>query len=113
MPPSVQRLLDQLRNTPLSVHDSAWNLISWNPLWAALIGDPSAWRGKERNIAWRHFAGLPSRVTHTPEQQARFETALVSDLRSSGLPRSRVPTQRDEPGVCGAHDAPRHTTGGR
>ncbi|MFI6493787.1 helix-turn-helix transcriptional regulator [Streptomyces sp. NPDC050564] len=83
IPPSVQRLLDQLRNTPLSVHDAAWNLISWNPLWAALIGDPSAWRGRERNIAWRHFAGLPSRVTHTPEQQARFETALVSDLRSS------------------------------
>ncbi|MFK8909011.1 transcriptional regulator, partial [Streptomyces sp. YS-3] len=25
----------------------------------------------------------PTRVTHTPEQQARFETALVSDLRSS------------------------------
>ncbi|WAZ26670.1 helix-turn-helix transcriptional regulator [Streptomyces cinnabarinus] len=83
IPPSVQRLIDQLRNTPISVHDAAWNLISWNPLWAALIGDPSAWRGKERNIAWRHFTGLPSRVTHTPEQEARLETALVSDLRSS------------------------------
>ncbi|MFK8907868.1 helix-turn-helix domain-containing protein, partial [Streptomyces sp. YS-3] len=41
IPPSVQRLLDQLRATPLSVHDAAWNLISWNPLWAALLGDPS------------------------------------------------------------------------
>ena len=83
IPPSVQRLLDQLRHTPLSVHDASWNLILWNPLWAALVGDPSAWRGRECNIAWRHFTGLPSRVTHTRERQDRFETALVSDLRSS------------------------------
>jgi transcriptional regulator with XRE-family HTH domain len=83
IPPSVGRLLDQLRHTPLSVHDAAWNLISWNPMWAALTGDPSSWRGVERNVAWRHFADLPSRVAHTPSQQDRFETALVSDLRSS------------------------------
>ncbi|MGP3947699.1 helix-turn-helix transcriptional regulator [Streptomyces sp. 7N604] len=92
IPPSVQRLLDQLRHTPLSVHDASWNLISWNPLWAALVGDPSAWRGKERNIAWRHFTGLPSRATHTHEQQVRFEIALVSDLRSA---TARYP--RDKP----------------
>lgn len=83
IPPSVQRLIDQLNASPLSVHDAAWNLISWNPLWAALMGDPSPWRGKDRNIAWRHFTHLPTRVTHTPDQQNRLETALVSDLRSS------------------------------
>ncbi|WP_338017895.1 helix-turn-helix transcriptional regulator [Streptomyces taklimakanensis] len=83
VPPSVQRLLDQLNGSPLSVHDATWNLISWNPLWAALMGDPSPWRGKDRNIAWRHFTGRPTRVTHDPDQQDRFETALVSDLRSS------------------------------
>ncbi|MFD5259237.1 helix-turn-helix domain-containing protein [Streptomyces bobili] len=83
VPPSVQRLLDQLNGSPVSVHDAAWNLISCNPLWAALMGDPSPWRGKERNIAWRHFTRQPTRVAHTPDQQDRFETALVSDLRSS------------------------------
>ncbi|WP_228472865.1 helix-turn-helix transcriptional regulator [Streptomyces cyaneochromogenes] len=82
IPPSVQRLLDQLNGNPLSVHDAAWNLISCNPLWAALMGDPSPWRGKDRNIAWRHFTHLPTRVTHTPDQQNRLETALVCDLRS-------------------------------
>ncbi|NUK33854.1 helix-turn-helix domain-containing protein [Streptomyces lunaelactis] len=81
--PGVQRLLDQLRGTPFSVHDAAWNLISWNALWAALIGDPSASRGRERNVAWRHFTHLPTRVSHTPDEEARFETALVSDLRTS------------------------------
>ncbi|MFH8701365.1 helix-turn-helix domain-containing protein [Streptomyces chartreusis] len=83
IPPSVQRLIDQLNGSPLSVHDAAWNLISFNPLWAALMGDPSPWRGKDRNIAWRHFTHLPTRVTHTPDQEIQLEIALVSDLRSS------------------------------
>jgi transcriptional regulator with XRE-family HTH domain len=89
IPPGVRRLLDQLDGAPLSVHDAAWNLILWNPLWAALFGDASAQRGRERNIVWRHFAGLPSRVSHTPEQEARFEAAVVADLRSA---TARYPT---------------------
>lgn len=83
IPPGVRRLLDQLDGSPLSVHDAAWNLILWNPLWAALFGDASALRGRERNLVWRHFAGLPSRVSHTPEQEARFQAAVVSDLRAA------------------------------
>lgn len=83
IPPGVRRLLDQLDGAPLSVHDAAWNLILWNPLWAALFGVPSALRGRERNIVWRHFTGLPGRVSHTPEQQARFEAAVVADLRAA------------------------------
>ena len=83
IPPGVHRLLDQLNGTPLSVHDAAWNLILWNPLWSALFGDPSPQRGRERNIVWRHFAGLPDRVSHTPAQEARFEAAVVADLRAA------------------------------
>lgn len=44
IPASVQRLLDQLDGTPLSVYDGAWNLVRWNPLWAALFGDASEQR---------------------------------------------------------------------
>jgi hypothetical protein len=68
--------------SPLGVHDAAWNLIMWNPLWAALFGDASVLRGRERNIAWRHFAGLPSRFSLTPHQRDRFEAAVVADLRA-------------------------------
>ncbi|MEU3921050.1 helix-turn-helix transcriptional regulator [Streptomyces sp. NPDC029004] len=89
IPPGVRRLLDQLDGTPLSVHDAAWNLILWNPLWAALFGDASSLRGRERNIVWRHFAGLPSPVSHTPQQEARFEAAVVADLRAA---TARYPT---------------------
>jgi hypothetical protein len=82
VPPGVRRLLDHLDGAPLSVHDAAWNLIMWNPLWAALFGDASVLRGRERNIAWQQFTGLSSRVKLTPHQQARFEAAVVADLRT-------------------------------
>ncbi|MEV2243645.1 helix-turn-helix transcriptional regulator [Streptomyces sp. NPDC049970] len=81
--PGLRRLLDQLDGAPLSVHDAAWNLVEWNPAWAALFGDPSALRGRERNLVWRHFAGLPGRVRQTPEQRADFEATMVADLRAA------------------------------
>ncbi len=83
IPPGVRRLLDQLVGAPLSVYDAAWNLILWNPLWAALLGDPSALHGRERNIVWRHFTGPPSRISHIPEQAARFTAVMVGDLRAA------------------------------
>ncbi len=81
--PSVQRLLDQLTAVPVSVNDAAWNLIAWNPLWAALTGDPSTLTGRDRNVLWRHFTGQPARVVRTAEDEARFERSSVGDLRSA------------------------------
>ncbi|MFJ8887526.1 helix-turn-helix transcriptional regulator [Streptomyces sp. NPDC102402] len=83
IPPGLRRLLDQLNGTPLSVHDAAWNLLEWNPSWAALLGEPSAQRGRERNIAWRQFTGRYGYARPTPEQRAGFEAAMVADLRAS------------------------------
>lgn len=83
LPPHVQRLLEQLDGTPVSVYDAAWTLIAWNRLSAALLGDPSRLSKRERNVLWRHFAGLSGRVRHTPEQGARFEEAAVADLRAA------------------------------
>jgi transcriptional regulator with XRE-family HTH domain len=81
--PSVQRLLDRLVGTPVGVFDAAWTLLLANPLYAALMGDPSGWRGIERNGVWRNFLGPGSRVRHTPQEQRAFETALVADLRAT------------------------------
>jgi transcriptional regulator with XRE-family HTH domain len=81
--PGVQRLLDQLTAAPVSVNDAAWNLIAWNPLWAALTGDPSAQTGRDRNVLWRHFTGQPARVVRTAEDEARFEESSAADLRSA------------------------------
>jgi transcriptional regulator with XRE-family HTH domain len=81
--PSVQRLLDRLAGTPVGVYDAAWTLLLANPLYAALMGDPSPWRGIERNAVWRNFLGPGSRVRHTPHEQRAFETGLVADLRAT------------------------------
>lgn len=90
--PSVRRLLDQLDGTPLIVCDASWNLLLWNPLWSALFGDASVWRGRERNVAWRHFTGCPSRVRYTAEQESHFMRGIVGDLRAAA---ARYPADTD------------------
>ncbi|MFG2474561.1 helix-turn-helix transcriptional regulator [Streptomyces fagopyri] len=89
--PSVQRLLDRLTETPVAAYDAAWTLMVANPLYAALLGDPSGWRGQERNGVWRAFLGPAGRVRHTPRSRRTLETALVSDLRATA---TRYPADR-------------------
>jgi transcriptional regulator with XRE-family HTH domain len=81
--PGLQRLLDQLSGTPVSVYDASWMLLAWNPLWAALVGDPAGARGRDRNVLWRHFTGGSGRIIHTPEDEPRFEASAVADLRAA------------------------------
>ncbi|WP_248965094.1 helix-turn-helix transcriptional regulator [Sphaerisporangium perillae] len=81
--PSVQRLLDRLTGTPVAVYDASWTLLVANPPYAALMGDPSGWRGNQRNGVWRNLLGEGTRVRHTPQAQRAFEAALVADLRAA------------------------------
>ncbi|WP_216212153.1 helix-turn-helix transcriptional regulator [Amycolatopsis aidingensis] len=81
--PSVQRMLDRLVGTPVAVYDACWTLLVANPPYAALMGDPSGWRGHERNGVWRNFLGAGSRVRHTPESRSALEAAQVADLRTA------------------------------
>ncbi|GCD46002.1 helix-turn-helix transcriptional regulator [Streptomyces paromomycinus] len=87
--PGVQRLLDQMPSTPVGVYDAAWTLVAFNRLHAALLGDPSSLPQRDRNLVRQHFTGVPGPVRHTPDQQSRFETAVVFDLRSAS---TRYPT---------------------
>lgn len=86
--PSVQRLLDRLVDTPVGVSDAAMTLLVANPMYAALLGDPSDRRGFERNGVWRNFLGAPGRVRHTPEERRAFEIGAVAELRATA---SRYP----------------------
>jgi transcriptional regulator with XRE-family HTH domain len=81
--PSIQRLLDRLTGTPVAVYDAAWTLLVANPACAAVIGDPSGWRGFERNRVWRHFLGPGPRARRTPESLRASEVAMVADLRAA------------------------------
>ncbi len=89
--PSVQRMLDRLVGTPVGVYDAAWTLLVANPPYAALMGDPSGWRGYERNGVWRNLVGPGSRVRHTPESRRALEAAQVADLRVTA---ERYPADR-------------------
>ncbi|MFE3850259.1 helix-turn-helix domain-containing protein [Streptomyces griseorubiginosus] len=89
--PSVQRLLDRLVDTPVAVSDAAMTLLVANPMYAALLGDPSVLRGFERNGVWRNFTGMPTRVRHTPEERAAFEVGMVAELRATA---ARYPADR-------------------
>lgn len=90
--PSVQRLLDRLSRTPVAVYDAAWNLIVANQPYDALMGETASWRGIERNAVWRNLVGPGNRTVQTPEEQARFESLLVGDLR---LTAARYPADRE------------------
>lgn len=89
--PSVQRLLDRLVDTPVGVTDAAMTLLVANPMYAALMGDPSGRRGFERNGVWRNFMGAPTRVRHTPQETRAFEIGMVSELRTTA---TRYPADR-------------------
>ncbi|MBC2864857.1 helix-turn-helix domain-containing protein [Streptomyces mexicanus] len=123
VPPSVHRLLDRLAGTPVAVYDAAWTLLVANPPYTALMGEVA--QGRERNGVWRHFAGSGGRVVHTPEERRAFETALVSDLRTTAerypadhrlrdlIAELRARSDRFaelwDSGAVGAHEAARKT----
>ena len=84
-------MLDRLSHTPVVVYDASWTLVLANAPYDALMGETTTWHGLERNAVWRNVAGLPSRVVHTPQEQAEHEARLVADLR---LTASRYPADR-------------------
>jgi transcriptional regulator with XRE-family HTH domain len=82
--PGVQRMLDRLEDMPLVVFDAGWDLVAWNPLGAALLGDLEALSGRERNLAWREFLGAnPSRFRREDEETERFRREIVFDLHAA------------------------------
>jgi transcriptional regulator with XRE-family HTH domain len=92
--PGVQRLMDRLRDVPLAVHSAAWDLLEWNPLWAAITGDPEPLGMLERNVAWRHFVVGTDLIDFDEQHAEEFSDDLAADLREA---RGRYP---DDPGLA-------------
>jgi transcriptional regulator with XRE-family HTH domain len=78
----VRRLVDQLGATPAAVYDLCWNPVAWNPMWAAVNGDPLSRPARARNMMWGFMTGLPSRIKRDPAQAQRVQQVLVGDLRA-------------------------------
>jgi transcriptional regulator with XRE-family HTH domain len=92
--PSVQRLMDGFTDLPAVLLDAKCDVLAWNPLAAALLGDMSAVPPGQRNLVWQAFLGEPGRVEVDPEDRARLDRAIVSDLRRTA---ARYP---DDPGLA-------------
>ncbi|MEW2518508.1 MmyB family transcriptional regulator [Actinacidiphila alni] len=108
IPGSLYRIVDQLAGSPSAVYDATWQLLHWNPLFAAVFGDPAdaggdptdpgggptdPGAGDGRNVLVGQFLGEPRRVRQTADERAAFEESLVADLRAT---TSRYP---DDPGL--------------
>jgi transcriptional regulator with XRE-family HTH domain len=79
--PSVQRLMDRFTDLPVLLLDAKCDLLAWNPLAAALLGDVSAVPHAQRNVVWQAFLGDRGRIGASPEERERLDRAMVSDLR--------------------------------
>lgn len=93
--PGVQRMLDRLGDVPIGVFSAAWDLVWWNPMWAALTGDPSGQHGLDRNVVWRHFTHAPSVIDFDRVHAEEFSDDLTADLREAAGRYPDDPTLSD------------------
>lgn len=89
---SLHRIVDQLAGNPLAVYDATWQLLHWNPLFAATFGDPTVRGAGDRNVLVWQFLGELPRVRQTAAERTAFEESLVADLRAT---TSRYPDDPD------------------
>jgi transcriptional regulator with XRE-family HTH domain len=82
---SVHRLVDRLGDLPVMVISAKGDILAWNALAAALVGDWSRFPVRERNINWQRFLGAEGRVSQSPEERARTEAQSVSSLRAAQM----------------------------
>jgi transcriptional regulator with XRE-family HTH domain len=86
MPPGVHRVLNRLGDVAVAVFAADWQMIWWNPGWAALLGDPSTSPPELRNFARERFpvGSGHVRIALWPvvvQNSDGSDLAIVSDLR--------------------------------
>lgn len=91
--PGTLRVLDRLTDLPALVLDAKGDVLAWNALAAALLGDFSAWPLPTRNLAWQRFLGAGGRVALDPEEDELAAVEAVAALRAVA---GRYP---DDPGL--------------
>ncbi|HET6953220.1 MAG TPA: helix-turn-helix transcriptional regulator [Acidimicrobiales bacterium] len=90
---STLRLLDRITDLPAVLIDAKGDVLAWNALATALLGDFSAWPPGRRNLTWQRFLGDGGWVALDPEEDERTAVESVASLR---LVAARYP---DDPGL--------------
>jgi transcriptional regulator with XRE-family HTH domain len=86
IPPGVQRLVARLGEIPIAVFTASWDLLTWSPLWAALLGEPARTGQDRPNLLRSHFTGTAlgdgeNRIVSRSGDIDAFEATLVADIR--------------------------------
>src|SRR5690606_3433799 len=81
--PSVQRILDRLTDTPVTVVDASWQCVLSNAMGYALTGDTTQLPHREQNLAWTTFMNTPTRYVRTDEEERLLRLEVVADLREA------------------------------
>ncbi len=77
--PSVQHLIDTMDNTPAYIIGRRLDIIGWNRLACALLGDFAAMPAGQRNMAWQIFLDPATRELYT--EWDRKAADIVAFLR--------------------------------
>ncbi|WP_167002817.1 helix-turn-helix transcriptional regulator [Mumia sp. ZJ430] len=80
---SILRLLERLEDQPAVVLSAKGDVLAWNPLAAALLGDFSVQPLTQRNIVRQRFSGEPGRVSVPEEEAQRTAAQSVTSLRAA------------------------------
>lgn len=89
----VLHILERLPDAAVTVQDAKQDVIAWNPLATALLGDFAALPAPRRNLARRFFLPRPDEPPHFALTGGeRYETYLVAKIRQAA---SRYPKDPD------------------
>ena len=102
VPAGVQRLIARLGDTPVAVFAADWTVLTWTPLWAALVGDPLLLPPAQRNVIHQMFLRGPGDMARSPIAPVwsavgadTIQAALVADLRSAASAYPRDPKLKE------------------
>lgn len=83
VPASILHLISFLEEVPAYVLNARYDLLAWNPLASALMGDLDAQPPDNLNVI-RWIFSAPDLVDHLgDEEKSRFTRAAVADLRTA------------------------------
>ena len=84
--PSVLRLLDRMHDLPAMVVNARGDILAWNDLATAVLGDLSAVPAAHRTHLWLHFVAdgaFTSRLVTEGQEGARLDRSTVAQARAA------------------------------
>lgn len=93
--PAVLHILERLPDAAVTVHDAKKDVIAWNPLAAALLGDFAALPAPRRNLARRFFLQRPDEPPHfSLSGGEQYGIYLVAKIRKAATRYPKDPDTR-------------------